>query len=85
MMTRLEFIEKYGDVDVTFTSYYKYTFTYTATLPDGKRLTVGYGGDSSAIYRHEVTAARTSKVAELRPYKGSVYENEEGVESFYDY
>lgn len=84
-MTRAEFYAKYGDVEVTFSSYYKYTFTYAATLLDGKRLTVGYGGSSDEIYRHEVTTSCAVKVSSLCPYMGAVYEGTEELEGFYDY
>ena len=84
-MTRAEFYDKYGDVEVTFSSYYKYTFTYAATLPDGKRLTVGYGGNHDEIYRHSVSTSTAEKVCLLQPYMGAVYEGTEEVEGFYDY
>ena len=84
-MTRAEFYDKYGDVEVMFSSYYKYTFTYAATLPDGKLLTVGYGGNSDKIYRHEVVSGCVKNVSQLQPYTGAVYEGAEKVESFYDY
>lgn len=84
-MTRADFYEKYGDVEVVFTSYYKYTFTYVATLPDGKRLTVGYGGNHDDIYRFDVSANKPVSVSQLQPYMGSVYQGTEEVEGFYDY
>ena len=84
-MTRADFYSKYGDVQVTFSSYYKYTFTYSATLPDGRRLTVGYGGDSDEIYRHEVARDDLEVVKQLQPYAGAVYEGTDVVEEFYDY
>ena len=84
-MTRAEFYAKYGDVQVTFSSYYKYTFTYAATLPDGKRLTVGYGGNSDEIYRHEVSASCAETVSSLQPFTGAVYAGTDEVEGFYDY
>lgn len=84
-MTRAEFYAKYGDVGVTFSSYYKYTFTYAATLPDGKRLTVGYGGSHDEIYRHEVSACHAETVSNLQPYTGAVYEGTDEVEGFYDF
>lgn len=84
-MTRTEFYEKYGDVMVKFSSYYKYTFTYVAELPDGKRLTCGYGGNHDEIYRHEVTADGHDMIKHLQPYSGSVYENGVEIEGFYDY
>ena len=85
-MTKKEFYEKYGDVKVKFSSYWKYTFTYKATLPDGSRLTCGVGGNHDDIYRHDVSVDFEEVVSELEPYMGSVY-NSQGVEieSFYDY
>ena len=84
-MTRQEFYEKYGSVKVKFLSYYKYTFTYAATLPDGKRLTCGYGGNGDDIYRHEVDADSEETVSSLKPHEGSVYQDGNEVEYFYDY
>jgi len=84
-ISRDDFYAKYGDVQVTFRSYYKYTFVYDTTLPDGKRLTVCYGGDSDSIYRHEVVSAGVDTVNLLQPYSGAVYEGTEEVEGFYDY
>jgi hypothetical protein len=84
-MTRQEFYDKYGDVKVKFTNYFKYTFTYSALLPDGKLLTVGYGGDSADIYRHEVGADNEESVITLQPYKGSIYKDDKEIEGFYDY
>ena len=84
-MTRQEFYDKYGDVKVKFSSYYKFTFTYAATLPDGKRLTCGCGGNSADIYRDEVYANNEYTVAELQPHEGGVYQDGKEVEGFYDY
>lgn len=84
-MTRQEFTEKYGSVNVKFTGYYKYNFTYTATLPDGKQLRCEYGGNSEDIYRHEVKVNREETVISLSPHAGSIYEGDKLIESFYDY
>lgn len=84
-MTRQEFYEKYGDVKVKFASYYKYTFTYEATLPDGKLLICGFGGNSDDIYRHEVSADFEETVSSLQPYSGAVYQDGIETDSFYDY
>ena len=84
-MTREEFYEKYGEVEVVFTSYYKFTFNYGALLPDGLRLSVGYGGNSDDIYRHEVGVGETIKIKDLNPYCGNVYVGLNEVDSFYDY
>ncbi len=84
-MTRADFYAKYGGIKVAFSSYYKYTFTYSAVLPDGKRLTVGYGGNSAEIYRHEVAVNDAETVDSLQPYTGAVYEAGKEIEGFYDY
>lgn len=84
-MTRQEFYDKYGSVKVKFSNYYKYTFTYEAMLPDGSRLTCGYGGNSGDIYRHEVGADSEEDVRNLQPYEGAVYKDGKEIEGFYDY
>jgi hypothetical protein len=85
-MTRNEFYEKYGDVKVKFSGYYKYTFTYTGNLPDGGRISVDYGGNADQIYRHDVIADCKKTVYSLRPYAGSAYDKDgKEVDQFYDY
>lgn len=84
-MTREEFYEKYGDVKVTFSHYYKYTFTYSGTLPDGRKIDVDTGGDAPEIYRNSVTCGAEETVKKLYPYAGRVYDGEQETDSFYDY
>ena len=84
-MTKEEFIEKYGDVEVSFSSYYKFTFTYKAILEDGSTVFVDFGANSEDIYRHEVTSTGVETIKALDPYAGSVYKDGIEVESFYDY
>ncbi len=85
-MTKDEFLNKYAGVLVTFSHYYKYTFTFKAVLPDGTRLSVGYGGNHDEIYRYELVNNEQIKIGALDPYTGSVYkDNGEEIESFYDY
>lgn len=84
-MTRKEFIEKYGDNVVKFSSYYKYSFNYAAELKDGIKLMVSIGGNADEIYREEVTRDGLETVRGLDPYSGSISKNGETIESFYDY
>lgn len=84
-MTRDEFFAKYGDVKVKFSSYYKYAFTYMATLPGDKTLTCGVGGNADDIYRHEVSATAEETVNSLDLFYGAVHDSGEMVEGFYDY
>lgn len=84
-MTRQEFYEKYGGVKVKFSRYYKYTFIYSAVLPDGRILSCGCGGNSEFIYQHEVGADCEETVSSLQPYEGAIYQDGNEVEGFYDY
>lgn len=84
-MTREEFCEKYGDVKVKFSDYYKYTFNYTGELPDGGTISVGYGGNFDDIYRHEVVANVEQTISSLYPYTGTAYDKDGNViDEFYD-
>lgn len=51
---RKELLEDFGEVVVYFVGYYKYKFTYEATLDDGRVLTVEYGDND--IYRDSLLA-----------------------------
>lgn len=83
-MNKTEFYNKYGKVQVKFSGYYKYCFVYDATLADGKRLVVWYGGDSDSIYKHDVTADNPVTVECLVPYAGYVYDGVMIVEEYYE-
>ena len=50
-MTKEEFFSKHGDDVVSFSSYYKYTFTFKSK----EGLEVYFGGKPDEIYRFEVT------------------------------
>lgn len=84
-ITRAEFYEKYGDVEVTFSHYYKFTFSFSGDASDGSRVCVDVGGNSDDIYRFDVSAGDAQTVLSLRPYCGRVTKDGEEVESFYDY
>ena len=79
-MTREEFIEKYGNVMVTFSSYYKFTFNFVGTAEDGTPVSVSMGGDADEIYRETVVAGDEISVAVLEPFAGTA-----GEDSFDDY
>lgn len=50
-MDKTEMLDKYGDVPMQFSSYYKYSFTYIGVTADGKELMAFIGGDADGIYR----------------------------------
>jgi hypothetical protein len=84
-MSKAEFLEKYGDVQVEFSSYYKYSFTFIGTAEDGAAVSVSVGGNADDIYRMEVVATYPETVRDLDAYSGDATLNGETVASFYDY
>ncbi|MCW7076413.1 MAG: hypothetical protein OCU18_03865 [Candidatus Syntrophoarchaeum sp.] len=60
-MTYEEFIEKYGEEEVKFVSYYKYSFTF-----ENEKLAVGCGESHHDIYKLEVDTSPI-KVKEIKP------------------
>jgi len=84
-ITKNEFMKLYGDVIVKFTSYYKFTFTYKAVLPNGDILLVGYGGAAEDIYKYEVEADCEESVLSLDPYEGRCLQGGKVIHSFYDF
>lgn len=56
MKTIDEVVSKYGDVMVTFSSYYKYSFSYGADIEDGIRICLSIGDNADDIYRLSVNA-----------------------------
>lgn len=79
-----EFMEKYGDVMVTFDHYYKYTFTYAGKNKDGVLVEVSWGGNADDIYRCSVSAGNEESVESLYPYDGTAYKDGEAIEEFYE-
>jgi hypothetical protein len=83
-MSYEEFIETYGDIVVTFSSYYKYCFRYAATLENGNRLTVEIGGDTTDIYRLEVYNNESLTIRDLEPMGGWMSDKDGvSIENFY--
>jgi hypothetical protein len=54
-MNKEQILDLYGDLPLKFSSYYKYSFSYSAVAPDGVRVHASYGGTSEGIYRYSVT------------------------------
>lgn len=59
--------EKYGNVKLKFSSYYKYSFTFIGKADDGKEIRVSVGGHPNAIYRFEVFADQEETIMSLDP------------------
>ena len=84
-MEKEELIKKYGDVELTFYSYYKYSFNYTAKV--GEINFYGYfGGDSSEIYKYRVEPGRKVKVKDYENelHSLTISDGEKEIFSYYD-
>lgn len=84
-ISRKEFIEKYGDVEVKFSRYYKYTFSFSGKTEDGANIHVSYGGNHDDIYRFGVEADLPVKIKDMDPHAGVVERNGEQEDEFYEY
>ena len=76
-MKQEEFIKKYGEEKVKFSSYYKYSFTFK----NEKGLSISVGGDSDDIYRFDVDADKEYLVSALEPMSASL--NDESLGYWY--
>ena len=84
-ISRKEFVEKYGNVEVKFSHYYKYTFSFSGKTDDGANIHVSYGGNHDDIYRFSVDADRGLLIEDLYPNAGVVERNGEQEDEFYEY
>ena len=57
--------ERYSDVGLKFASYYKYTFKFRGTAPDGMVIIAEYGGNKDDIYRYNVCANDEQPMGDL--------------------
>ena len=85
ILEQKEFYEKYGDIDVTFSEYYKYIFTFTAKLPNDETLICHIGGSSHDIYRFHMGNGHTESLRSLDPFSGEVYKDGKEICSFYEF
>ena len=61
-----EVLEKYGDVKVKFSSYYKYTFTFEGKTEKGEKVVCFVGWTADDIYRFSVNTKEIT-IRELEP------------------
>lgn len=73
-----ENFEKYKDVVLKFSSYYKYSFTFSGVAEDGAVVVARTGGDSSDIYRYEVSNDMSLTLKDASDYN-SAYITKDGV------
>lgn len=84
-MTKEEIISKYGDVQLTFASYYKYSFAYEGKAEDGSVISASVGGNSDEIYRYSVSRDSTTTLKADEWMYASVHKDGQEVWSEYRY
>lgn len=81
-------LSDYGTVKVTFSSFYKFSFTFTGQTPEGHKLVISVGGDPDEIYRFEVDADHQETVEslmyEIMVQDATVYDADGTVVASYD-
>jgi hypothetical protein len=82
LISEEEFYAIYGEVKVTFSSYYKFAFLYTATLEHGERIVVRVGGNGESIYNMTVEAGVPISINSLQPSSGWVTANGAEIAEF---
>ena len=82
-MTGEQVQEKFGNVLLKFSNYYKYTFTFTGRTDDGYKITCWYGGSSDEIYRYDVNAESEYSLGDLDGWSAVKVEDSEDKEVFY--
>jgi hypothetical protein len=87
MLTKEQVIEKYGDIELPFSRYYKYSFSYATTLDDGTVIYGSYGGCSDDIYRHQVLKDDVIIVKYFEDYLNmlTIRKDHETLFEYYDY
>lgn len=82
-MNRKEMLEKYGAVLLKFTSYYKYSFSFSGVAPDGAEIYVSIGGNADAIYRLKVAPNDAITIKADDPFYICI--KKDGVEIYSEY
>ena len=84
MLSKEEVYEKLGDVPLSFTSYYKYTFNFAGVF-DGYSIYASIGGNAEDIYRYDVCPESKLYLAQDQHYSLTVSKDNQEVYSEYTY
>ena len=81
-LTEQEVLEKYGNIELIFESYYKYQFLYSAKLEGSRKICVTFGGNGPDIYRSEFGPKEKLNDQADEDFDVSVYEDSTLIESY---
>lgn len=78
-------LAKYGDVELFFTSYYKYSFGFEGVADDGLKIYMSIGGDSGDIYRFSVSRDEPKKLKDMEWSFARVTDGDRAIWDEYGY
>ena len=84
-ISRTEFNELYGDVEVEFNSYYKYTFEFRGETKTFEPVSISFGGCSDEIYKESIEAGEKVKVRDIEGKYATVYTDDTCTEVVHSY
>ena len=84
-ITKNDLLNKYGEVKLVFSHYYKYVFTFQSTLPDGRQIKALAGGMTDNIYKFEVLSGESYTLDEINPKECRILDGADTVELFQQY
>lgn len=67
-MTYEDFSRLYDEVPLTFSDYYKFTFTFAGHARDHTFITAKYGGEPDRIYKMKIIENDVKTLRHSRPY-----------------
>ena len=77
-----ELLSQYGDIELKFSSYFKYSFTFTGQIGD-IRIEATIGGSSDDIYRLDIDADQIMTIRMLDARMVSIYKGGQLIAEYY--
>ena len=84
-MTTEEIFKKYGDIELSFRHYYKYSFMFKGETPEGETVFAYIGGDADDIYRLDLDYNETGTISNLEPSSIRIMKGKEVVVDWDEY
>ena len=84
-ISKTEFNELYGDVEVKFNSYYKFTFEFRGETKTFETISISFGGGADDIYKESIEAGETVKVKDIDGRYATVYTDSTCLEVVHSY
>ena len=79
-----EILEKFGETEMEFSSYYKFSFSFVGETKNGEHVSASVGGDSSDIYKITVDTEKV-KLDDLYPSSIEVTKDGKTIASWNDW